>query len=80
MVQTIKDINAQVIEGKISILPMNLGGQAVQAGEVFVTSIIATGDLKLPFGDEEDQHETLAEQLTIEATPSARRNKRKKTA
>ncbi|CAL9011168.1 unnamed protein product, partial [Prunus brigantina] len=36
--------------------------------------------LELPFGDEEDQHETLAEQLTIEATPSAIRNKRKKTA
>ncbi|CAL2239135.1 unnamed protein product [Prunus armeniaca] len=58
MMQTIKDINAQVIE---------------------VTFVISAGDLELPFGDEEDQHETQVEQPTIEVTLSARRNKRKET-
>lgn len=45
-----------------------------------VTSIIAVGDLELPFGDEEDEHESLAEQPAVEATPFARRNKRKEAA
>ncbi|CAL9029401.1 unnamed protein product [Prunus brigantina] len=75
MVQTIKAINAQAIEDPS--LTRNIGGQFVQAGEVIVTSVIAARDLELPFGDEED--ETLAEQPTVEATPSARR-KRKETA
>ncbi|XP_034210926.1 uncharacterized protein LOC117623965 [Prunus dulcis] len=78
MVQMIKDINAQVIEDPS--ITKNIGGQPVQVGEVIVTSVIAAGDLKLPFVDEEDQRETLAEQPTVEATPSARRNKRKEAA
>ncbi|CAL8174738.1 unnamed protein product [Prunus armeniaca] len=76
--KTIKDINAQVIEDPS--MTRNLGGQVVQVGEVFVTSIITIGDLELPFGDEENQHGTLAEQSTVEVTPFARRNKRKETA
>ncbi|CAL2277260.1 unnamed protein product [Prunus armeniaca] len=75
MVQTIKAINAQVIEDPS--LTRNIGGQFVQAGEVIVTSIIAAGDLELPSGNEED--EILAEQTPIEATPSAK-GKRKETA
>lgn len=35
--------------------------------------------MELPFGDEEDQHESLAEQPIVEATPSFRR-KRKEVA
>ncbi|CAL9012125.1 unnamed protein product, partial [Prunus brigantina] len=58
-------------------LTENIGRQSIQAGEVIVTSIISTGDLELPSGDEED--ETLAKQLPIQATPSGRRNKRKET-
>ncbi|CAL9006453.1 unnamed protein product [Prunus brigantina] len=76
MVQTIKDINTQVIEGNFQFC-LNIGGQSVQIREVIVTSIIAAGDLELPSEDEED--EILAEQPAIEATPSARR-KRKETA
>ncbi|CAL8087066.1 unnamed protein product [Prunus armeniaca] len=76
MVQTINDINAQVIEDPS--LTKNIGGQAIHSGEVIVTSIIAAGDLELPFRDKED--ETLAEQLAIEATLSGRRNKRKEIA
>ncbi|CAL8117382.1 unnamed protein product [Prunus armeniaca] len=75
MVQMIKDINAQVIEDPS--MTRNLGGQAVQAGEVFATSVITAGDLDLPFGDEEDYYETLVEPI-VEATPT-RKNKRKKT-
>ncbi|CAL2266456.1 unnamed protein product [Prunus armeniaca] len=75
MVQTIKDINAQVIEDPSST--KNIGGQAIQAGEVIVTSVITAGDLELPFGDEED--EILAEQPAVEVTPSGRKNKRKET-
>ncbi|CAL8167611.1 unnamed protein product [Prunus armeniaca] len=71
MVQMIKDINAQVIE--------DIGSQTVHSGEVIVNSVIAAGDLELPFGDEEDQHEPLVEQLAIEATHSTRR-KRKEVA
>ncbi|CAL2265900.1 unnamed protein product [Prunus armeniaca] len=74
-VQTIKAINAQAIEDPS--LTRNIGGQSVQVGEVIVTFVIATGDLELPSGEEED--ETLAEQPPVEATPSARR-KRKETA
>ncbi|CAL2228275.1 unnamed protein product [Prunus armeniaca] len=55
----------------------NIGKQSIQVGEVIVTSVIVAGDLELRFGDEEDQRETLAKQPTVEATPSARRNKRK---
>ncbi|VVA37103.1 PREDICTED: LOC109946780, partial [Prunus dulcis] len=58
-------------------LTENIGGQSVQAGEVIVTSIIAAGDLELPFGDEDDENQ--AEQPAAEATPSSRR-KRKETA
>ncbi|CAL2255422.1 unnamed protein product [Prunus armeniaca] len=54
----------------------NLGSQSVQAGEVVVTSVIAVRDLELPFGDEEDDYETLAE-ASVEITPSTRKNKRK---
>ncbi|BBN69408.1 autoinhibited Ca2+-ATPase 11 [Prunus dulcis] len=61
MIQTIKDINAQIIE--------NVGGQSVQAGEVIVSSVIAAGDLELPSADEEDDVE--AEQTPAEAVPSA---------
>ncbi|CAL9010826.1 unnamed protein product, partial [Prunus brigantina] len=61
-------------------MPLNLGRQVVQAGKVFVTSVIAAGELELPFEDEEDQHETLAEQPTVDVTPSVRRNKRKEAA
>ncbi|CAL8089566.1 unnamed protein product [Prunus armeniaca] len=63
--KTIKDINAQVIEDPS--LTRNIGGQSVQAGEVFVTSVIAVGDLELPSGDEDD--ETLVEQPVVEVTP-----------
>ncbi|VVA31615.1 PREDICTED: LOC109946780, partial [Prunus dulcis] len=59
-------------------LTKNIGGQAVQAGEVIITSIIAAGDLELPFEDEEE--EILAEQPAAKATPFSRRNKRKETA
>ncbi|CAL2247418.1 unnamed protein product [Prunus armeniaca] len=51
-------------------LTKNIGGQSIQAGEVI--------DLELPSGDEED--ETLAEQLPVQATLSGRRNKKKETA
>ncbi|XP_020411150.1 uncharacterized protein LOC109946780 [Prunus persica] len=74
VVQTIKDVNAQVIEDPSLI--ENIGGQSVQAGEVIVTSVIAAGDLELSSGDEDN--EIMAEQPAVEATPSARR-KRKKT-
>ncbi|XP_008231421.1 PREDICTED: uncharacterized protein LOC103330599 [Prunus mume] len=76
MVQTIKDINAQVIEDPS--LTKNVGGQSVQAGEVIVTSVISAGDLELPSRDEED--EVQIEQTAVEATPLGRRNQRKETA
>lgn len=41
-----------------------------------VTSVIAARDLELPFVDVEDDCETLAKP-SAEATPSARKNKRK---
>lgn len=44
-----------------------------------VTFVIATRDLELPFGDEEDDYETLAEPTIVEATPSVRKKKRKET-
>ncbi|CAL9011438.1 unnamed protein product, partial [Prunus brigantina] len=83
MVQTIKDINAQVIEDPSLI--ENIGGQSIHAGEVIgklpfilaVTSVIAAGDLELPSRDEEDEHQS--EQATAEAAPSGRK-KRKETA
>ncbi|CAL2257639.1 unnamed protein product [Prunus armeniaca] len=79
MVQTIKDINAQVIEDPS--LTQNIGGQSVQAREVIVTSVIATGDLELPSGEgEEEEEEDRAEQTAVEATPSSARRKRKETA
>ncbi|CAL2256896.1 unnamed protein product [Prunus armeniaca] len=74
IVQMVKGINAQVIEDPS--MTRNLGRQTAQAGEGVVTSIITTGDLELPFGDEEDDYETLAKP-SAEATPSARKNKRK---
>ncbi|VVA37636.1 PREDICTED: LOC109946780, partial [Prunus dulcis] len=76
MVQTIKDINAQVIEDPS--LTRNIGGQSVHAGEVIVNSVIAAGDLELPSGDEEG--ETHVELPAAEVTPSGRKNKRKKIA
>ncbi|CAL9019083.1 unnamed protein product [Prunus brigantina] len=76
VVQTIKDITAQVIEHPS--LTRNIGGQSVQDGEVIVTFVITAGDLELPSGDEE--HETQAEQSAVEVTPSARRKKRKEIA
>ncbi|CAL2254919.1 unnamed protein product [Prunus armeniaca] len=76
MVQTIKDINTQII--KDPSFTRNIGAQSVQAGEMIVTSVIAAGDLELSFGDEEG--ETQVEQPVIEVTPSGRRNKRKETA
>ncbi|CAL2259883.1 unnamed protein product [Prunus armeniaca] len=76
MVQTIKDINAQVIEDPS--LTQNIGGQSVKAGEVIA------GDLELPFGEgeeeEEEEEEDQAEQTAVEATPSSARRKRKETA
>lgn len=36
--------------------------------------MIAAGDLELPFGDEEDDYETLAK-ISAEVTPSARKRK-----
>ncbi|KAH0983437.1 hypothetical protein GBA52_010614 [Prunus armeniaca] len=74
IVQMVKGNNAQVIEDPS--MTSNLGSQSVQAGEVVVTSIIAAGDLELPFGDEEDDYETLAE-ASVEITPSTQNNKRK---
>ncbi|CAL9025006.1 unnamed protein product [Prunus brigantina] len=74
MVQTIKDINAQVLEDPS--LTQDVGGQSAQGGEVFATSVITAGDLELPSGEEEvDQ----TEQTLAEATPLVRR-KRKDTA
>ncbi|BBH02438.1 hypothetical protein Prudu_012988 [Prunus dulcis] len=69
MMQMIKDINAQ-------ILPLQ------RILEVSLSSYFCHScwRLEAPFVDEEDQRETLAEQPTVEATPSARRNKRKKAA
>ncbi|CAL2266795.1 unnamed protein product [Prunus armeniaca] len=78
MVQTIKDINAQVLEATDPSLTQNVGDQFAQAGEVFVTSVITAGDLELPSGEEEEE-EDQAEQTPVEATPSVRR-KRKETA
>ncbi|BBN69106.1 hypothetical protein Prudu_754S000200, partial [Prunus dulcis] len=52
MIQTIKDINARIIEDPSLT---NVGGQSVQAGEVIVSSVIAAGDLELPSVDEEDE-------------------------
>ncbi|CAL8151980.1 unnamed protein product [Prunus armeniaca] len=76
MVQTIEDINTQII--KDPSLTRNIGGQSVQAGKVIVTYVIAAGDLKLSSGDEDG--ETQVEQPVVEVTPSGRRNKRKETA
>ncbi|CAL8091253.1 unnamed protein product [Prunus armeniaca] len=74
MVQTIKDINAQVLEDPS--LTQNVGGQSAQAGEVFATSVITAGDLELPSGEEEEEEE---DQTPVEATPAPRR-KMKETA
>ncbi|CAL9001299.1 unnamed protein product [Prunus brigantina] len=97
MVQMLKGINTQVIEGKLSFLPLlswviafwdivsfcfvyvasdpsmasNLHRQAVQTAKVI--------DLNVFFGEEEAEHETLAEEKASEPTPSARNNKRKET-
>ncbi|CAL8088857.1 unnamed protein product [Prunus armeniaca] len=67
MVQTIKDINAQVLEDPS--LTQNVG----------VTSVRTARDLELPSREEEEEEEDQAEQTLVEATPSARR-KRKETA
>ncbi|CAL2277714.1 unnamed protein product [Prunus armeniaca] len=72
MIQTIKDINAQIIEDPSLI--ENIGGQSVHAGEVIVTYVIVAGDLELPSIDEKD--ETQAEQTPVEATPFARRKRK----
>ncbi|BBG93315.1 hypothetical protein Prudu_001289 [Prunus dulcis] len=72
MIQTIKDINAQIIEDPS--LTKNVGGQSVQAGEVIVSSVIAAGDLELPSADEEDDIE--AEQTPAEAVPSGRKKRK----
>ncbi|VVA41671.1 PREDICTED: aminotransferase, partial [Prunus dulcis] len=72
MIQTIKEINAQIIEDPS--LTKNVGGQSVQAGEVIVSSVIAAGDLELPSADEEDDVE--AEQTPAEAVPSGRRKRK----
>ncbi|BBN68985.1 autoinhibited Ca2+-ATPase 11 [Prunus dulcis] len=72
MIQTIKDINAQIIEDPS--LTKNVGGQSVQAGEVIVSSVIAAGDLELPSADEEDDVE--AEETPAEAVPSGRRKRK----
>ncbi|BBG93335.1 autoinhibited Ca2+-ATPase 11 [Prunus dulcis] len=72
MIQTIKDINAQIIEDPS--LTKNVGGQSVQAGEVIVSSVIAAGDLELPSADEEDDVE--AEQTPAEVVPSGRRKRK----
>ncbi|XP_008222865.1 PREDICTED: uncharacterized protein LOC103322714 [Prunus mume] len=78
MVQTIKDINMQVIEDPS--LTKNIGSQPAQSGEVFVNSVIAAGDLELPSGDgEEEEEEDQVEQTPVEATSPVRR-KRKETA
>ncbi|CAL8152948.1 unnamed protein product [Prunus armeniaca] len=76
--QTIKDINMQVIEDPS--LTKNIGSQPSQSGEVFVNSVIAAGDLELPSGDgEEEEEEDQVEQTPVEATSPVRR-KRKETA
>ncbi|CAL2237641.1 unnamed protein product [Prunus armeniaca] len=81
MVQTIKDINMQVIEDPS--LTKNIGSQPAKSGEVFVNSVIAAGDLELPSGDgeeeEEEEEEDQAEQTPVEATSPVKR-KRKETA
>ncbi|CAL8164894.1 unnamed protein product [Prunus armeniaca] len=73
MVQTIKDINMQVIEDPS--LTKNIGSQPAQSGEVFVNSVIAAGDLELPSGDgeeeEEEEEEDQVEQIPVEATSPA---------
>ncbi|CAL2256229.1 unnamed protein product [Prunus armeniaca] len=53
--------------------------KGINAQVIEVTSVIAAGDLELPFGDEGDDYETLAE-ASVETTPSARNNKRKEVA
>ncbi|CAL2256414.1 unnamed protein product [Prunus armeniaca] len=73
----VKDINAQIIEDPS--VTRDIGSQTEHSGEVIVKSVITSGDLELPFGDEEDQHESLVEQPAVEATPSTRR-KRKEVA
>ncbi|CAL8117907.1 unnamed protein product [Prunus armeniaca] len=81
MVQTIKDINLQVIEDPS--LTKNIGSQPAQSGEVFVNSVIAAGDLELPSRDgeeeEEEEEEDQVEQTPVEATSPIRR-KRKEIA
>ncbi|CAL2267318.1 unnamed protein product [Prunus armeniaca] len=82
MVQTIKDINMQIIEDPS--LTKNIGSQPARSGEVFVNSVIAAGDLELPSGDGEEEEEEeeegdQAEQTPVEATSPVRR-KRKETA
>ncbi|CAL8153043.1 unnamed protein product [Prunus armeniaca] len=81
MVQTIKDVNAQISNVFVLLatnpsLTENVGGQSIQAGEIIVTSVIVAGDLGLPSVDEEDEIE--AEKPAAEVTPSGRR-KRKET-
>ncbi|CAL9000569.1 unnamed protein product [Prunus brigantina] len=50
--------------------------KGINAQVIEATSVIAAGDLELPFGDEEDDYETLAE-VSVEVTPSTRKSKRK---
>ncbi|CAL8090254.1 unnamed protein product [Prunus armeniaca] len=67
--------------GEFSTLLLPLPFPAGLASDIViscvVTFVISVGDLELPSGEEED--EILAEQLVVEATPSARK-KRKETA
>ncbi|VVA41504.1 PREDICTED: LOC109946780, partial [Prunus dulcis] len=72
MIQTLKDINAQIIEDPS--LTTNVGGQSVHAGKVIVSSVIEAGDLELPSADEED--EVQPEQTPAEAVLSGRRKRK----
>ncbi|CAL2257097.1 unnamed protein product [Prunus armeniaca] len=79
MVQTIKDINMQIIEDPS--LTKNIGSQPAKSGEVFVNSVIAAGDLELLSGDgeeeEEEEEEDQVEQTPVEATSPSKRLRKK---
>ncbi|CAL8119927.1 unnamed protein product [Prunus armeniaca] len=67
MVQTIKDINMQVIEDPS--LTKNIGSQSAQSGEVIVTSVIAIGDLELPSGMEKKKKKKIRQNRLLLRPP-----------
>ncbi|CAL8169755.1 unnamed protein product [Prunus armeniaca] len=77
MVQTIKDINMQVIEDPS--LTKNIGSQSAQSGEVQLCYCCWGSEAAFWDGEEEEEEEDQAEQTPVEATSSVRR-KRKETA